>query len=119
MVEAEGPREVEEAEVVVAALEGFVALAGGLPTVGHGVVQRHVLSVVDLKRVVHLLGLAEEGADVGLVAVAVVEVEDEGGDVVFALGVAVEHVVALASEDAALLEVEEEAVGVGDAAVAL
>ena len=65
------------------------------------------------------LHLTKEGAHVALLAVAVVVAEHQAGDVIFAEGVAVEHVATVAVEDAAAADVVEQPVAVGNAAVAL
>ena len=91
MIQAEDRRvQVEQAEILVAVVEGNIALAGTLPAIGERIVQRHILRIVHLQLLAPRLHLVEQGAHIGLLAVAVVVVEHQHGDVVLGLGVAVE-----------------------------
>ena len=116
--EDRGPQ-VEQAEILVAVVQRHVALAGALPAVGQRIVERHVLRIVHLQPPTPRLHLLQQRAHISLAPVAIVVVEHQHGDVVLALGIVVEQVVAVALQHAAAPDVVEQAVGVGNAAVAL
>ena len=119
VVGAESSRNAKYLDVAVAVFQGAPALAGTLQTIGEGVVEGHVLGIVNLEGRERGFHLADEGAHVALLTVAVVEVEHEHCDVVLGAGVAAEDAEVLALQDAAAPHVVEQAVGVGNLAIAL
>ena len=119
MVGAESSRNAEYLDVAVAVFQSAPALAGTLQTVGEGIVEGHVLGVVNLEGRERGFHLADEGAHVAFLTVAVVEVEHEHGDVVLGACVAAEDAEVLALQDVAAPHVVEQAVGVGNLAIAL
>ena len=121
MVEAESVdmRILQNLEVVVAVLKGTLALASRLEAVGDGIVERQVLRIVHLEVLAALLNVVDNRLYVGLLAVAVVEIERQQGDVVFGLGVVVEQRAAPVLQNVGLPDVVKQFIGIGDMAAAL
>ena len=119
VIVAESVGKIENIEVGIAVIEGGEAFACRLPAVGEGIVEGHILGEVNPQVGTPRFNLLEERADIVLAVVAVVVVEHQRGDVVFALGVVVEQVLAAAGEGVAAFDVVEQAVAVGNIARAL